>query len=190
MTPTDSPSPTDPSPTPGPVTPRPRRRHPRGPAAFTTSGGLTATSLSQISQRVTGQHSDQLLFGEVMQGALVDKHGDAVGTVYLDFGGSIAGGSGSLSSLWLWIDTPEGQYKYAAAGTLVAATQADDGSTKYVFRGRITACRASPMTLDYAGPARRDHLDLARVLGRRVALRDHRLHGRILSQNTPAHEQP
>ena len=69
-----------------------------------------------MSQHVTGQHSDQLLFGEVVQGALVDKHGDAVGTVYLDFGGSITGGSGSLSSLWLWIDTPEGQYKYAADG--------------------------------------------------------------------------
>ena len=187
--PTHRPRPT-PAPRPGPATPPPPP--PPAPAwtgAFTASGGLAATSLSQISQHVTGQHSDQLLFGEVMQGALVDKHGDTVGTVYLDFGGSIAGGSGSMSSLWLWIDTPEGQYKYAAAGNLRAATQADDGSTTYVFEGGFSLSSV-PATLDTAGPARRDHLHLARVLGRRVALRDQRLHGRILSQNTPTHEQP
>ena len=46
-----------------------------------------------------------------------------------------SGANGSLSSLWLWIDTPEGQYKYAAGGNLAAATQADDGSTTYVFSG-------------------------------------------------------
>ncbi len=67
-TPTDSPSPTDPSPTPGPVTPPPPPPAPAWTGAFTTSGGLAAASLSQVSQHVTGQHSDQLLFGEVMQG--------------------------------------------------------------------------------------------------------------------------
>ena len=74
-----------------------------------------------------------------------------VGTVYLDFGGSIAGGSGSLSSLWLWIDTPEGQYKYAATGNLRAATQADDGSTTYVFGGEFSLSSV-PATLDSPVP--------------------------------------
>ena len=55
-------------------------------------GGPRGASLAFISQHVTGQHSDQMLFGEVVQGDLVDGHGKTVGTVYLDFGGSIAGG--------------------------------------------------------------------------------------------------
>ena len=53
-----------------------------------------------------------------------------------------------------------------------------------------SALSSVPAHARLAGPARRDHLDLAGVLGRWVALRDQRLHGRILSQNTPAHEQP
>ncbi len=83
----------------------------------------------------------------------MDKHGDTVGTVYLDFGGSIAGGSGSLSSLWLWIDTPEGQYKYAASGNLRSAVQADDGSgsTTYVFAGEFSLSSV-PATLDSPVP--------------------------------------
>ena len=143
-TPTDSPSPTDPSPTPGPVTPPPPPPAPAWTGAFTTSGGLAAASLSQISQHVTGPHNDQLLFGEVMQGALVDKHGDAVGTVYLDFGGSIAGGSGSLSSLWLWIDTPEGQYKYAAARQPPVGDAGGRRLDHVRLRGRASASRACP----------------------------------------------
>jgi hypothetical protein len=150
-TPTESPAPTEPSPSPGPESPAPPPPAPAWNGAFSTSGGLAASSLSQISQRVTGQHGDQMLFGEVMQGALVDKHGDAVGTVYLDFGGSIVGANGSLSSLWLWIDTPEGQYRYAATGNLAAATQADDGSTTYVFGGGFSLSSV-PATLDAPVP--------------------------------------
>ena len=138
------PSPTDPSPTPGPVTPPPPPPAPAWTGAFTTSGGLAAASLSQISQRVTGPHSDQLLFGEVMQGALVDKHGETVGTVYLDFGGSIAGGSGSLSSLWLWIDTPEGQYKYAAARQPQGGDAGGRRLDHVRLRGAASASRAFP----------------------------------------------
>ena len=147
----ESPAPTDPSPTPGPPSPPPPPPAPAWSGAFTTSGGIVAPSLALVSQHVTGQHSDQMLFGEVMQGALVDKHGGTVGTVNLDFGGSIAGGSGSMSSLWLWIDTPEGTYRYAAAGTLEAATQADDGSTTYVFLGGY-GLLSVPATLDTPVP--------------------------------------
>ena len=124
-----------------------------------------------------------------MQGALVDKHGKTVGTVYLDFGGSIAGANGSLSSLWLWIDTPEGQYKYAAAGNLRAATQADDGSTTYVFSGGFSLSSV-PATLDTPVPHDGTISISLGFWGDGYAVRDQRLHGRILSQNTPAHEQP
>jgi RNA polymerase sigma-70 factor (ECF subfamily) len=152
-TPTDSPAPTDPSTTPGPVTPLPPPPAPAWSGAFTTSGGLAVTSLAQVAQHVSGQHSDQLLFSEVAQGDLVDGDGKTVGTVYLDFGGSIAGGSGSLSSLWLWITTPEGEYKYEASGNLRSAVQADDGSgsTTYVFGGEFSLSSV-PATLDAPVP--------------------------------------
>jgi RNA polymerase sigma-70 factor (ECF subfamily) len=134
----ESPAPTEPSPTPAPETPPPPP--PPAPAwtgAFTASGGVQAASLSLVSQRVSGPR-DQRLFGEVVTGSLVNRDGEPVGTVYIDFGGSIAGTAGSLSSLWLWIDTQEGQYRYAAGGILAAATQADDGSTTYTFSGRYS----------------------------------------------------
>jgi RNA polymerase sigma-70 factor (ECF subfamily) len=150
-TPTDSPSPTDPSATPPPVTPPPPPPAPAWSGVFTTSEGIQATNLEQVSQHVTGQHSDPMLFGEVVHGALVDAHGKPIGTVYLDFGGSIVGTMGSLSSLWLWIDTPDGHYSYAAAGSLQAATQAADGSTTYVFAGGFSLASV-PSALDAAVP--------------------------------------
>jgi hypothetical protein len=133
----ESPAPTDPSPTPVPEGPPPPP--PPAPAwtgGFAASGGIQAASLALVSQRVTGPH-DQRLFGEVMTGTVVDGNANAksIGALYIDFGGSISGATGSLSSLWLWIDTEEGQYKYAAGGTLRAVTQAEDGSTTYVFSG-------------------------------------------------------
>jgi len=132
-TPTGSPAPTDPSPAPVPQGPPPPP--PPAPAwtgAFETSSGIGAAHLGQISQNVT---ADGSLFGEVMQGPVVGRNGKQLGSVYIDFGGSISGTAGSLSSLWLWIDTPEGHYEYAAGGNLRAAMQADDGSTTYVFSG-------------------------------------------------------
>ncbi len=134
----ESPAPPEPSPTPGPESPPPPP--PPAPAwtgAFTATRGIQVASLALVSQRVTGPR-DQRLFGEVMTGNLVVGDGEPVGTVYIDFGGSIAGTTGSLSSLWLWIDTPEGQYRYAAGANLAAATQAEDGSTTYAFSGRYS----------------------------------------------------
>jgi hypothetical protein len=133
-TPTESPAPTEPGPTPAPEgPPPPPPPAPEWTGALETSGGIQAVSLALVSQRVTGQHDH--LFGEVMTGNLVDGDGKSAGTVYLDFGGSISGTNGSLSSLWLWIDTPEGRYNYAAGGSLAAVTQGEDDSTTYVFSG-------------------------------------------------------
>jgi RNA polymerase sigma-70 factor, ECF subfamily len=133
-TPPESPAPTEPSPTPAPESPAPPPPAPAWSGALTASVGLQASSVSLVSQRLTGPH-DQRLFGEVMTATIVGKDGTPVGTAYLDFGGSISGTSGSLSSIWLWIDTPDGPYRYAAGGNLKAVTQAEDGSTTYVFSG-------------------------------------------------------
>lgn len=132
---TETPTP-DPSPSPGgsETPPPPPPPAPAWTGAFATSGGIQAASIAQISQHVTG-HSDQRYIGEAMQGNLVGEHGKPIGTVYLDFGGMISGSTGSLSTLWLWIDTPEGQYRYAAGGNVTTVTPGEDGSTTYVFSG-------------------------------------------------------
>jgi hypothetical protein len=99
---------------------------------------------------VTG-HSDQRFIGEVLQGDVLGKYGKSIGTVYLDFGGMISGTAGSLSTLWLWIDTPEGQYRYAANANVSDVKPGDDGSTTYVFTGgyslsSVPATAATPVT--------------------------------------------
>ena len=135
VAPTETPPPTDPSPTPGPEIPAPPPPAPAWTGAFQTSVGIGAAHLQLITQRVTGQHGPETYFGQSLRGGIVGQGGEAIGDVYIDFGGSISGGQGSLSTLWLWLDTPEGQYRYAAGGTLEAVTQAEDGSTTYVFTG-------------------------------------------------------
>ena len=70
-TPTESPAPTEPSPSPGPDSPAAAAPRPLGPARSRLRG-VSSASLSQISQRVTGQRRSDA-FCEVMQGALVDE---------------------------------------------------------------------------------------------------------------------
>ena len=99
--------------------------------------GLNGPQLSLVSApTVVGHGSDMILFNEAMSGAVIGPNGDQVGTVYVDFGGSISGQNGSLASLWLWVDTAEGHFAYAATGTLAGVTLGPDGATAYAFTGR------------------------------------------------------
>lgn len=133
-TPTSDPSPgTDPSGT--PTVPPPPPPAPAWSGSFDTSVGLGAANLTEVSQRVTGQSSPQTFFGQTLQGPVIGPKGRELGSVYVDFGGSLTDTQGSLSSLWLWVTTPEGQYRYAAGGTLASVERATDGSTTYVFTG-------------------------------------------------------
>jgi hypothetical protein len=140
-TPSTTPS-SDPSsgPSPGgsavPPPPPPPAPAPAWSGAFSTSVGLSAVHLTEVSQQVTPQGGDQMLFMETAQGALVGPKGKEIGAVYLDFGGAASPTSGSLNSLWLFIDTPEGRYTYAADASLSSVSKAPDGSSVYVFTGR------------------------------------------------------
>jgi hypothetical protein len=93
---------------------------------------LTAAHLSVIAQHVS---ADGAIFEETVQGNVVGPRGKQLGSVYVDFGGSKTTTSGSLSSLWLWLNAPEGRYQYVANGTLTAVTMQSDGSSTYVFSG-------------------------------------------------------
>jgi hypothetical protein len=86
---------------------------------------------------------------ETAQGALIGPKGKDIGGLSLDFGGAAGPTSGSLSSLWLFIDTPEGRYTYAADASLSSVINAPDGSSVYVFSGHYTlnGLPATPKTL-------------------------------------------
>jgi RNA polymerase sigma factor (sigma-70 family) len=135
-TPPESPAPAEPSPTPGPESPPPPP--PPAPAwsgAFTTSTGIGATHLALVSNpRIIGRPESRT-FGESMRGEVLGPDGEEIGSVSVDLTGWIDGSRGGLSTLWLWLDTPEGQYRYAADASVISGTQADDGSTTYVFSG-------------------------------------------------------
>ena len=182
--------PAEPSPTPRAASPAP----PPGARVDAVRSRRPVASrrrdLALVSQRVTGQRATKCSSARSCAGTWRTRTATSVGTRVprlrrLDRWAR----AGSLSSLWLWIDTPRGSTSTRRRGNLRAATEADDGSTTYVFGGEFSLSRR-PRHARFTGPARRDHLDLAGVLGRRLAVRDQRLHGRILSQNTPAHEQP
>jgi hypothetical protein len=112
---------------------------------------LSAAQLVPLSDpRVIGP-SDDRAFGESMRGDVVGPNGDAIGSVYLDFTGWMDGSHGSLTTLWLWVDTPAGQYRYTADATLTSAMLATDGSIEVVLSGRYSLT-STPSTVDTEMP--------------------------------------
>jgi RNA polymerase sigma-70 factor, ECF subfamily len=149
----ESPAPTDPSPSPGPPSPPPPP--PPAPAwtgAFGTSAGIGAAHLALVSApRVVGPPANRT-FGESMRGDVIGPNGKVLGSVSLDLTGWMNGSRGALSTVLLWIDTPQGQYKYAADAALTSAgTPAEDGSTTYVYSGRYSLSGV-PAVLDASMP--------------------------------------
>ncbi len=144
-TPSSDPS-ASPSPGGSPTPPPPPPPAPAWSGSFSTSVGLNVAHLREVSQQVTPQGDDQMLFMQTAHGALVGPKGTDIGDVYLDFGGVVGPTSGRLSSLWLFIDTPEGRYSYAADASLSSVNHARDGSSVYVLSGGY-ALNSLPATL-------------------------------------------
>ncbi len=113
---------------------------------------MSAAHLVLLSDpRVIGPSNDRA-FGESMRGDVVGPDGDVIGSVYLDFTGWMDGSHGSLTTLWLWVDTPAGQYRYAADATLTSAMLSpDDGSIEVVLSGRYSLT-STPSTVDTEMP--------------------------------------
>jgi RNA polymerase sigma-70 factor (ECF subfamily) len=127
----ETPAPTEPSPTPTPDGPPPPP--PPAPAwtgVFDTSVGIGASDLVLVSKQVSANGS---LFAETIVGDIEGPNGKVIGNLYLDFTGATT--SSSLSTLWLWVNSPEGRYLYAAGASLASAIQAEDGSTTYTYSG-------------------------------------------------------
>jgi RNA polymerase sigma-70 factor (ECF subfamily) len=138
--PSDAPSP-DPSDTPSPEPPQEPTPPPPPPPApawsgsFATAQGLHA-SVNPLSQpTVIPGANDSLLFYLAVSGDLSGPGEAPIGHAYLDSSGWVSGGDGSFSSLWLWIDTPDGRFSYAADASLSEESEGVDGSKIYAFAG-------------------------------------------------------
>jgi hypothetical protein len=115
--------------------------------------GLSGAELTAVSPpTVTGSWSDEVLFSQAMRGAVVGPGEEPVGTLYVDLSGVLSGGDGSLTSLWLWIDTADGHYAYSSDGALSALTEAIDGSSSAVFTGRYAVSEAPASVQTIATP--------------------------------------
>jgi hypothetical protein len=115
--------------------------------------GLSVAELTPVSPpTVMGSWSDEVLFSQAMRGAVVGPDGESIGSLYVDLSGVISAGDGSLTTLWLWIDTADGHYAYAWDGGLSALTEAIDGSSSAVFTGHYAVSEAPASVQTIATP--------------------------------------
>jgi hypothetical protein len=82
---------------------------------------------------VDGTAGQRLAFsGEVSGPAVTEK--SPKGQLYVGFSGSAHGASGRVT-LWIILDTVEGQFVYQALGRLTEFTEAEDSRVDYTFTG-------------------------------------------------------
>jgi hypothetical protein len=148
-TPPPSPSPTATGTPPPTVTPPPPPA-PAWSAAFSWSMFGDDVALTQVNSKVESSVGENLLFSQTTTGSFADSDGTAYG-LYIEYWGSAEGGAGTAST-WVFVDTPEGRYRYDGSLSLTAATLAEDGTSTYVFSGSYTLADAPESTGDLVMP--------------------------------------
>ncbi|HWO69611.1 MAG TPA: sigma-70 family RNA polymerase sigma factor [Actinomycetota bacterium] len=128
-----------PAPSPGP-SPTPEASPPPPPPAppwklgFESSVPVGTVRLSLVNSRVVGKAGEEVVFSQTVAGPLLGQDGSEAGGLYVEYWGSAQGTSGSVS-LWIFLDTPAGRYRYDASGNLAAVTVDADGRVEYTFSG-------------------------------------------------------
>lgn len=132
-----SPTPT-PSPTPSPsatesTTPPTPPPAPAWSGTFDSPPQLGRSSLRLTSSMVDGRFQDEIVFSQAAAGRLVAEDGSK-GKVSIEYWGSVGGdGTGSIS-MWLFIDTAVGQFRYDAAAALTSTVVAENGAVTSTFQ--------------------------------------------------------
>ena len=141
-----------PSPDGSETPPPPPPPAPAWSASFETSVGLQATNMTSVGvPMVSGYQSGTITFAETMTGNLIGPKGKLIGDVYVDFGGAATETAGRLTSLLLFLDTPEGRYTYGTDASLSSVVHRSDGSTAYEFSGQY-ALSGLPSSLETVVP--------------------------------------
>jgi RNA polymerase sigma-70 factor, ECF subfamily len=150
--PTESPSaePTlEPSPDPVPKVPPP-------PAWSFDAVGLGAGQFEQTSSKVTGRAGQHVIFSETAVAPRSDSTGSRMEWVHVEYWGSMHDSSG-MAGLWLWVDTPDGTYRFDGRGTLISVSGAKGEGVTYEFSGSYVLAELPDSSVD---PATADALPL------------------------------
>ena len=75
--------------------------------------------------------------------------GSRMGWVHVEYWGSMQDSSG-LAGLWLWVDSPDGSYRFGGRGTLLSVTGAKGEGVTYVFSGSYALSEQSELSADTA----------------------------------------
>jgi RNA polymerase sigma-70 factor, ECF subfamily len=151
---TPSPVPTE-SPSPEPTeepSPDPVRTVPPAPSwsfDLTSSVGLGAGQFEQTSSKVSGRAGQHVIFSETAVAPRSDGTGSRMGWVHVEYWGSMHDTSG-MAGLWLWVDTPDGSYRFDGRGILASVTGAKGEGVTYVFSGSYSLVEQPDPSLDSA----------------------------------------
>jgi len=127
----------DPSPSPQPVVdpvPTPPPPAPDWNLSFTSSVAIGHPQLELVKSRVNGRAGADILFSQTASGPLVAGKRREVGHLYVEYWGSAEGPQGS-STFWIFLDTPDGRYRYDASASLESTSPGPDETSTYTFRG-------------------------------------------------------
>jgi hypothetical protein len=126
-----------PSPSPSPVpeaSPPPPPPAPPWKLGFESSVPVGPVQLALVNSHVVGRAGKDLVFSQTAAGPVLGADGTEAGRLYVEYWGSAEGGTGSVS-LWIFLDTPAGRYRYDASGNLAAVTVDEKGRVGYSFGG-------------------------------------------------------
>jgi RNA polymerase sigma-70 factor (ECF subfamily) len=144
--PTESPSPEptqEPSPDPVPTVPPP----PAWSFDLSSSGGLGAGQFEQTSSKVSGKAGQNVIFSETAVAPRSDSTSSRLGWVHVEYWGSMHDSSGQ-AGLWLWVDSPEGSYRFDGRGTLISVSGAKGEGVTYEFSGSYVLAEQPDPSLD------------------------------------------
>jgi hypothetical protein len=150
--PTESPSPEptqEPTPDPVPTVPPP-------PAWSFDTVGLGAGQFERTSSKVSGRAGQQVVFSETAVAPRSDSGGSRMEWVHVEYWGSMVDSSG-MTGLWLWVDTPDGTYRFDGRGFLTSVSGAKGEGVTYEFSGSYALAEQQDSSVD---PATTDALPL------------------------------
>jgi hypothetical protein len=150
LTESPSPEPTqEPTPDPVPTVPPP-------PAWSFDSVGLGAGQFEQTSSKVSGRAGQHVVFSETAVAPRSGNTDSPMGWVHVEYWGSMHDSSG-MTGLWLWVDTPDGTYRFDGRGTLISMSGAKGEGVTYEFSGSYVLAEQPDSLVD---PATTDTLPL------------------------------
>ena len=153
--PTESPS-LDPTPEPSPD---PVPTVPPAPAwsfDLSSSVGIGAGKFEQTSSKVSGRAGQNVIFSETAVAPRSHSTDSPMGWVHVEYWGSMHDTSG-MAGLWLWVDTPDGAYRFDGRGTLISMSGAKGEGVTYEFSGNYVLAEQPDTSVN---PATTDPLAL------------------------------